>query len=125
MTGKIMIALLLLTTLPILAMSPGGSDEKRAEDQKRYTQRMSQALNLREDQIAKFEEIMQVQKEAQKELYQKIMEQRKTLQDETIQKLSVILDENQLGRYEAFIQGMRMAKQYKSSKDRIQRKKPD
>ena len=119
MIRKVMACLLLLTTLPVLAMPSGGSDEKRAEHQKQQIEKMAQVLNLREDQIVKFEEIMQAQKDARKKLYQKIAAQRKALQDETVKELSIILDENQLGRYEAFNQGMRMARQHKSRKGRM------
>ena len=119
MIRKVTACLLLLTTLPVLAMQPGGSDEKRAQYQKQHREKMAQVLNLREDQITKVEEIMQAQKEAKKVLYKKMAEQRKALQDDTVKKLSTVLDENQLGRYEAFTEGMRMSKQHKSSKSRM------
>jgi len=119
MIKKVTISLLLLTALPVLAMQPGSSDEERAQHQKQHTEKMARILNLREDQIAKVEEIMQAQKEAKKALYKKIAEQRKALQDKTVKKLSTILDENQLGRYEAFTEGMRMARQHKSGKSQM------
>ncbi|MFC1602949.1 hypothetical protein ACFL3U_05235 [Pseudomonadota bacterium] len=119
MIRKIIISLLLLTALPVLAMPPGGSDEKRAKYQKQHAEKMAQVLNLRKDQIAKVEEIMQAQKEAKTALYKKSAKQRKALQDETVKKLSTVLNENQLGRYEAFTEGMRLSKQHKSSKGRM------
>ncbi len=119
MIRKITMCMLLLSALPVLAMPPSGSDEKRAKYQKQHTEKMTQVLNLRKDQVAKVEEIMQEQKEAKKALYKKMAEQRKALQDETVKKLSTVLDENQLGRYEAFSEGMRMSKQHKSSKSRM------
>ena len=118
MIKKVIISLLLLTTLPALAMQPGGSDEKRAQYQKQHSEKVAQVLNLRKDQIAKVETIMQEQKEAKKALYKKMAEQRKALQSETVKKLSAVLDENQLGRYEAFTEGMKMASKHKSSKGR-------
>ena len=119
MSRKVITCLLLLITLPVLATPPEGSNEKRAKYQKQHTEKMAQILNLREDQVAKYEEIMQTQKEARKALYQKMAEQRKALQDDTVKKLSTVLNENQLGRYEAFTEGMRLSKQHKSSKGRM------
>ena len=123
MIKKVTTCLLLLTTLPVLAMQPGGSDEKRAQYQKQHSEKMAQVLNLREDQIAKVEAIMQEQKEAKKALYKKLAEQRNALQDETVKKLSTVLDANQLGRYEAFVEGMRMSKQHKGGKGKMHYKK--
>ena len=68
MINIVTISLLLLTALPVLAMQPGSSNEERAQNQKQHTEKMAQILNLREDQIAKVEEIMQAQKEAKKAL---------------------------------------------------------
>ncbi len=113
MNRKLIIAILALTALPVLAMPPKNIDRdgKTVEQQKQHTEMMTQVLDLRADQVVKFQEIMLEQHEARKALDRTSHEQRKMLHEETIQKLSAVLDGNQVERFEAFTQGLRMEKQ--------------
>ena len=119
MIKKITLSLLLLSALPVLAMPPAGNDEKATQHQQQRIEKMATILKLREDQIAKFGEVMQAQMAAQNELNRKHMEQKNALQDETLKQLSDVLDENQLARYEGFTLGMRMAGKHKRSKSNM------
>lgn len=125
MNRKLVIALLALIALPVLAMPPTANNggDKRAERQKQHAEMMSQAIGLREDQVAQFQEIMQSQREAHQALGRESHEARKTLHEETKQKLGTVLDENQIGRFEAFTQGMRMSRQSQRGKGGMQQRR--
>jgi len=123
MIKKLIPYMLLITALPVLAAPPGDTCEKSAKHKKEHTEKMIETFKLREDQVAKFEAVIKEKKEAHKALYKKMAEQRKAINETTMKKLSTILDENQMGRYEAFNEGMRMSLKHKGGKGKMHYKK--
>ena len=125
MNRKLVITLLALTSLPLFAAPPATNNggDQRADRQKQHAEMMSQAIGLREDQVTKFQAIMQSQREAHKALGRESREARKALHEETKQKLSTVLDENQVGRFEAFTEGMRMARHQQRGKGGMQQRR--
>ena len=124
MNRLIFTAILSLIALPSLAMPPqdtgnaqghSGQESPYKQQRKNPANVMKEVLSLRDEQIEAVTEVMQSERKAMHELrrqnHQGQREQHDALHQQTIDKLSKILDAQQLVQFEAFTKGMRAARQ--------------
>lgn len=119
MNRKILAVALGLIALPVFAASnvgdgPKGDGERRCEHGQGIgpMQMMKDVLSLRDDQVEPVNKIFQEQREARHALERRDREAHKALHEQTVEKMRAVLDEQQLGKFIAFTQGMHMARQH-------------